>query len=239
MQLSTGNLPKKLIMTRLKRLIYSAITTSVLVNFIPLKVHADTGLSLTVYAGPQSVAPRQTIHVTVEFTDESGNSMNKGNVEISYLSDGTLKTLSGTPKLGLISFDVPAQNTIGLMTFSAKAADVTSKKALVTVVAGSPLPFKITAQPSKEPETLKLTSNVITDSHGNLISDLSLVSMEWIDFDGLKIRQTVQLLNGQILLTTKCPAKFKSPLIVRASVGAIESVSKDVSADCLGGQVKP
>ena len=223
-------------MTRPKKLICSAIATGLLVNFIPLKAHADTASSLTVYAGPQSVSPREVIHVTVEFTDESGSSMNDEAVELIYISDGILKTVSGTPKLGLMSFDIPSQDMAGLMTFSAQAADVTSNEALVTVVAGPPLPFKITALPNQEPETLKLTSDVITDSHGNPISELSLVSMEWIDFNGLKARQTVQLLNGRIAFTAKCPTTFTSPLKVRAIVDAIESVSKDVTADCLAGR---
>lgn len=225
-----------MIMTRPKKLICSVIATGLLANLIPLKAHADTASSLTVYAGPQSVSPREVIHVTVEYADESGSSMNDKTVELSYISDGILKTVSGIPKLGLISFDVPAQDMTGLMIFSAKAADVTSNEALVTVVAGPPLPFKITAQPNQEPETLKLTSDMITDSHGNPIADLSLVSMEWIDFNGLKARQTVQLLNGRIALTANCPTNFTSPLRVRAAVNAIESVSKDVSADCLAGQ---
>jgi len=203
---------------------------------MPLKAHADIAPSLTVYAGPQSVSPREVIHVTVEVTDKSGSSINDKAVELSYISDGILKTVSGTPELGLISFGVRAQDMTGLMAFSAKAADVTSNEALVTVVAGPPLPFKITAQPNQEPETLKLTSDVITDSHGNPISDLSLVSMEWIDFNGLKARQTVQLLNGRIAFTAKCPTTFTSPLNIRAIVDAIESVSKDVTSDCLAGR---
>jgi len=220
-------------MTRLKKLICSVIATGVLVNLIPLKAHADITPSLTVYAGPQSVSPREVIHVTVEITDQSGSSLNDKAVELSYISDGILKTASGTPELGLISFDVRAQDMTGLMAFSAQLADVISNEALVTVVAGPPLPFKITAQPNQEPETLKLTSDVITDSQGNPISDLSLVSIEWIDFNGLKTRQTVQLLNGRIALTAKCPTHFESPLKVRATVDAIESVSKDVTTDCL------
>lgn len=203
---------------------------------MPLKAHADIAPSLTVYAGPQSVSPREVIHVTVEVTDKSGSSMNDKAVELSYISDGILKTVSGTPELGLISFGVRAQDMTGLMAFSAKAADVTSNEALVTVVAGPPLHFKITAQTNQEPETLKLTSDVITDSHGNPISDLSLVSMEWIDFNGLKARQTVQLLNGRIAFTAKCPTTFTSPLKVRAIVDTIESVSKDVTSDCLAGR---
>lgn len=223
-------------MTRPKKLICSVIATGLLVNLIPLKAHADTATSLTVYAGPQSVSPQEVIHVTVEITDKSGSSLHDKVVELSYISDGILKTVSGMPKLGLISFAVLAQDITGLMVFSAQAADITSNEALVTVVAGPPLPFKITAQPNQESDTLKLTSDVITDSHGNPISALSLVSMEWIDFNGLKARQTIQLQNGRITFTSKCPTDFTSPLKVRATVDVIESVSKDVSADCLTGQ---
>lgn len=225
-------------MIRTNKLMCKLILISLLAYVAMPEAQAETVPSLIVYAGPQSVSPRETIHVTVEYTNIDGSNMNEGNVELFYVSDGTLKTLSGTPKLGLISFDVSAQDMVGLMAFSAKAAGVVSKEAPVTVVAGPSQSFKITAQPSKKIETLVLTSNVITDSYGNPISDLSLVSIEWIDFNGLTARQNIQLLNGRIVLTAKCPAIFTSPLIIRASVNTIEAVSKDVSADCLEGEAR-
>ncbi|MEP3890772.1 MAG: hypothetical protein ABJN69_09900 [Hellea sp.] len=223
-------------MTRPKKLICSVIATGLLVNLISLKAHADTAPNLTVYAGPQSVSPREVIHVTVELTEETSSRMNDEAVELSYMSDGTSKTVSGTLKFGLVSFEVPGQDKTGLMTFTAKAADVTSKEALVTVVAGSPMPFKITVQPNKKPETVKLSSGPIMDRHDNPISDLSLVSLEWIDVNGLKARQSVQPLNGRISLRAKCPANFTAPLRVRAVIDAVESISKDVSADCVARQ---
>jgi len=64
------------------------------------------------------------------------------------MSDGVVKTISGTPRYGLVSFDLPAQDTVGLMKFSANTKAGTSDEALVTVVAAQPQPFSLEAQSS-------------------------------------------------------------------------------------------
>jgi len=75
-------------------------------------------------------------------------------------------------------------------------------------------------------------SDVIADEYGNPVSDLSLISVDWIDDEGLKARQSTQLLNSRILLTGTCPAKFYGALKVQANLNAIQSAPIDVSSYC-------
>jgi len=219
-------------MTRQKKILCSVIATCLLANFVMPQAYADSAASLNIYAGPQSVSPRETIHVTLELTDARGNSLSDGNVELSYVSDGVVKTLAGIPTHGLISFDVQAQDSTGLMEFSAKTKGVTSKTAFVIVVATQPQPFSLKAKAGRQAETIKLTSDVFADKYGNPISELSLVSVDWIDDKGLKARQNTQLLNSRIVLTGKCPAKFHGTLKVQANLNSIQSVPIDISSYC-------
>jgi len=232
LQLSRGNYAKKKIMNRRNKLMHSVIATCLLTSLVTPKVYADTVRKIAVYAGPQSVSPREIIDVTVEITGMRGNNINDGNVILSYMSDGVVKTLSGTPRHGLVSFDVPAQDTVGLMKFSANTKVGTSEEALVTVVAAQPQPFSLEAQAGKHTGTIKLMSDVIADEYGNPVSGLSLISVDWIDDEGLKARQSTQLLNSRILLIGTCPANFIGALKVQATLNTIQSTPIDVSSYC-------
>jgi len=227
-----GQLRKEKIMTRRNKLMHSVIATCLLTSLVTPKVYADTVRKMAVYAGPQSVSPREIIHVTVEITGMRGNNINDGNVILSYMSDGVVKTLSGTPRHGLVSFDVPAQDTVGLMNFSANTKAGTSDEALVTVVAAQPQPFSLEAQAGKHTGTIKLMSDVIADEYGNPVSGLSLISVDWIDDAGLKARQNTQLLNNRILLTGTCPSKFYGALKVQANLNGMQSAPVDISSYC-------
>lgn len=188
---------------------------------------------LTVYAGPQSVSPLEIIYVTLEATTTvKGRTLVNQEVELSYLVDGILKTLSGNMVHGLISFDVPAQETTGLMKFSAKISDVTSNEALISVVAGRPQKFSLNIKAGEKVATVNMASGVLTDLYNNPVSDLSLLSIDWIDSDGLIAHQSVQPMNGQVLVTAKCPAKFSSPLKIRAAFNTVQFLSRDISSLC-------
>lgn len=232
LQLSWGNYAKKKIMNRRNKLMPSVIATCLLASLVASKVHAETVRGVVVYAGPQSVSPREIIHVTVEITGIRGNNINDETVILSYMSDGVVKTLSGTPRHGLVSFDLPAQDTVGLMKFSANTKVGISGEALVTVVAAQPQPFSLEVQAGKHSGNIKLMSDVIADEYGNPVSNLSLISVDWIDDAGLKARQNTQLLNNRILLTETCPSKFYGALKVQANLNGMQSAPVDISSYC-------
>ena len=232
LQLSRGNYAKINVMNRRNKLMPSVIATCLLTSLVAPKVHAKTVRGVVVYAGPQSVSPREIIHVTVEITGMRGNNINDETVNLSYMSDGVVKTLSGTPRHGLMSFDIPAQDTVGLMKFSANTKIGTSEEALVAVVAAQPQSFSLEVQAGKQTGTIKLMSDVIADEYGNPVSDLSLVSVDWVDDEGLKARQNTQLLNNRILLTGTCPSKFYGALKVRANLNGMQSAPVDISSYC-------
>ena len=208
------------------------IGTCLLASLATPNAYAETVRNVVVYAGPQSVSPREIINVTVEITGMRGININDGNVNLSYISDGVVKTLSGTPRYGLVSFDVPAQDTVGLMKFSANTKVGTSEETLVTVVAAQPQPFSLEAQAGKHSGTIRLMSDVIADEFGNPVSDLFLISVDWIDDKGLKARHNTQLLNSRIVLTETCPTKFYGALKVQANLNAIQSSPIDISSYC-------
>jgi len=106
----------------------------------------------------------------------------------------------------------------------------------VTVVAAQPQPFSLEVQAGKHIGTIKLMSDLIADEYGNPVSDLSLISVDWIDDKGLKTRQNSQLLNSRILLTGTCPAKFYGALKVQANLNAIQSAPIDISSYCKLGR---
>ena len=232
LQLSRSNYAKINVMNRRNKLMPSVIATCLLTSLVAPKVHAKTVRGVVVYAGPQSVSPREIIHVTVEITGMRGNNINDETVNLSYMSDGVVKTLSGTPRHGLVSFDLPAQDTVGLMKFSANTKIGISGDALVTVVAAPPQPFSLKVQAGKHKGSIKLMSDVIADEYGNPVSDLSLISVDWIDDAGLKARQNTQLLNNRILLTGTCPSKFYGALKVRANLNGMQSAPVDISSYC-------
>lgn len=220
-------------MNRLIKIIGTSAATLTTALVFPALVSADTLTnSVTVYAGPQSVSPGEPINVTVEATDRSGASLNKLPVTLSYKADGTIRTLTGRLEKGLVSFDVPAQTTAGHMTFSATVSGAYSNEAIVAVVAGRPQALYLTVKSGDAAQSVTLSSKVITDEFGNPISDLSPVIIDWIDQSGLKSRQTVQLLNGRVLLTTQCPVSFEGTLNIRAALGALQFTSPKLNALC-------
>jgi hypothetical protein len=224
-------------MNRLIKIIGTSAATLTTALVFPDLVSADTLTnSVTVYAGPQSVSPGNPIFVTVEATDHSGASLNKMPVTLSYKADGTIKTLTGRLERGLVSFDVPAQTTAGHMTFSATVSDAYSNDAIVAVIAGRPQKLYLTAKSGDTAQSVTLSSEVISDEFGNPISDLSPVIIEWIDQSGLKGRQTVQLSNGRVLLTTQCPVNFEGTLSIRATLGALQFNSPKLNALCVLGE---
>jgi len=221
-----------MIMTRPKKFIFLAITTGLLANALPLKAQADSGPSLTVYAGPQTVSPLETIYVTVEVTDSRGKNMDTHSVQLSYMSDGELKSLSGTPKNGLISFDIPAQKSGGLMAFSALAKGTKSSEALVTIAAGAPNKLSLKFAAHHEDGNLKVFSEVIKDDFGNSVSDLSLVTLNWLANDNLIGSQSLHLSNGRINSGLSCPAQASGSLKVQALLNNLVFISPDLSEIC-------
>lgn len=220
-------------MNRLIKILGTSAATLKTALVFPALVSADTLTnSVTVYAGPQSVSPRKPIFVTVEATDQSGASLNKLPVTLSYKADGTIRTFTGQLERGLVSFDVPAQTAAGHMTFSATVSGAYSNEAIVAVVAGRPQSLYLTVNPGDTAQSVTLSSKVITDEFGNPISDLTPVIIDWIDQSGLKSRQTVQLLNGRVLLTTQCPVSFEGTLNIRATLGALQFTSPKLNALC-------
>ena len=86
LQLSRGNYAKINVMNRRNKLMPSVIATCLLTSLVAPKVHAKTVRGVVVYAGPQSVSPREIIHVTVEITGMRGNNINDETVNLSYMS---------------------------------------------------------------------------------------------------------------------------------------------------------
>ena len=233
LQLSLHNNRKENDMTRLNKIIATCAATLVSGPVSPTSVGADTpAKALTVYAGPQSVSPGEPIYVSVEATHGNGESISNEQIALSYKFDGVVKTLSGRPQNGLVSFEVPAQTQAGHMTFTAVISQTQSNTVLVAVVAARPHRFSLTAERGEQSGTVTLSSKVITDKYGNPISDLSPVIIEWIDEAGLKSRETVRLLNGRVLLTTQCPASFEGAAKIKASLGALQFTSAKLNALC-------
>jgi len=219
-------------MTRQNKITGLLIAATLTASFLPQKAMADKAPNLTLYAGPQSVSPLDTIYVTVEITDMHGHNMDREKVELSFLNDGKQQYISGYPKHGLISFDVPAQKRQGLMTFSAKAGGGTSNEVLVAIVAASPseLSLKIIASPKTG--YLTISSKTIVDKFGNTVSDLSLTALNWIDNGSLIGSQSLQLSQGQLNHSLPCPAQFLGPLQLHASLSGLGFMSTDISTLC-------
>ena len=178
--------------------------------------------SLIVYAGPQSVSPQEIIYVTIEAAALETD------IELSYITDGQQKMLTGTTAHGLISFDVPAQTQTGHMSFTAKARHAESNTALVTVLSGPPEPFNMTVQQSDQIGFIDIASDMVTDKYDNIISNVSLVSIDWVDANGLIARHSTQVFQGKIALTIQCPSEFIAPL----KLNAASATSADLSELC-------
>ena len=189
---------------------------------------------LQVYAGPQTATPGQNISVTIEMTNLQGRSSHDERVQLTYNSDGVSTSLSGKVAQGLVSFDVPAQRKAGRMTFNAYIGDLISNHTSVMVVAGTPIKFEFDVKPSSDANLVNLTSDVIRDSFGNPVSDQTLISLDWIDQNGLKRSEFVQLLNGRMSHVGICPDAYAATLRIRAVLKNIEVFSTELSGLCPG-----
>ena len=210
-------------MTTLYKFIIRAALICFLVTTLCSRAKAS---QLTIYAGPQSVSAQEMIYVSVE------TAALEVDVKLSYITDGKPQTLTGITQHGLVSFDVPAQKLTGVMRFLAQSENSTSNEALVTVIAGPPLPFSMTTTKSQQSGSVDIGSDVIADKYGNVISSLSLSSIDWIDAGGMIASQSAQLIQGRIALTTQCPTKFTSPVKIRAKIHSATFTSADVSDLC-------
>lgn len=181
---------------------------------------------LKVYAGPQSVTPGEVIYVTVQSPGSQAA------IELTYMSDDDYEVLTGTTQHGLVSFEVTAQKTIGHMGFKAKAEKGFSNTAIVSVLAGPPTRLELNMKRGKQRGTIDVSSAVMTDRFDNPISDLALVSFDWIDKGGLIASQNIQLTRGRLLLNAICPVEFSGDLRIRAAVNDVAYVSPELSSFC-------
>lgn len=188
---------------------------------------------LQVYAGPQTVTPGQNISVTIEKTDLQGKSLDDEMVQLTYISDGTSISLSGKVSNGLVSFDVPAQHRAGRMMFNANAGDLVSNQSSVMVVADTPISFEFDVEPSRDANVVDLNSDVIRDAFGNPLSDQTLIAIDWIDKNGVKQSEFMQLSNGRMAHVSICPDAYVAPLKIRAVLKNVEVFSTELSDFCL------
>jgi len=210
-------------MTELNKFWFSSLAIGLL---WPYFIPSAQAVELNLYAGPQSITPREMIHVTVQ------SNVLETAIELSYnIGDGA-ETQTGITEQGLISFAVPAQDSVGQMRFTAHAGEVVSNMALVSVLAGSPQNFTLSVKQGMRAGTVEISSGIITDQFGNSISDLTLASLDWIDERGLNASHNVQLTQGRIILGMKCPGEFEGPLTLRAAVSFAEYISTDISSLC-------
>lgn len=210
-------------MTRLNKFRFSLLATGFLwPGFIP----SAQAIELNLYAGPQSITPREMIHVTVQ------SSVLETVIELSYNSGNRRETQTAITKQGLISFAVPAQETVGQMRFTAQAGHRLSNTALISVLSGPPQSFKLNIKTGTQAGIVEISSNLITDEFENAISDQSLVSLDWIDDRGLNSSQNSQLNQGRLILKMKCPSEFEGTLRLRAAVSSADFLSSDISSVC-------
>ena len=220
-------------MVRLERIVCTAFAAILFAATLPSSAHAnDTRKSVTIYAGPQSVSPGDIISVTVEATRADGKSLIDEVITMSFETDGVLETLSAKTTQGLALFEVPAQIKSGLMIFSANASGVASKEARIVVTANPPQAFTFKISRDEQVGYVEVVSSEIADEFGNHISDLSLVSVDWIDASGLNTRQMVQPTNGHIAFRAPCPSQFSGTLKIRASVQAQKITTPDIAELC-------
>ena len=192
--------------------------------------------AVTVFVGPQSLSPRETIAVTVQISPNAGNLIGTEKVELTYSADGDIKTLVGNAVLGLLSVDIAAQDHSGTMRFSAKVAGKASQEALVSVVPGPPQKLSLKIKPSNQPQQLILSSGQIIDAYGNTVSDQNLLALQWNDESGLIKSQNAQLLNGRLDLDVKCPSSSSGELTLRAFLKTVQFSSSDLSYLCYAGK---
>lgn len=218
-----GQLEEKTTMARRHTFLTSTIAIGALWSILTPSAQAS---NLNIYAGPQSISPREAIHVTVQ------SAARKVVVELSYNTDNGYEVRTGTTEHGLISFEIPAKKTVGQMRFTAKAGKNISNTAIVSVLAGPPQNFSLNIKRAKPVSSVEISSSVITDAFENPISDLALVSLDWADNNGLKASQDIQLTQGRIILRAKCPEKFDGALMLRARINSASSISSNLSSIC-------
>lgn len=183
-------------------------------------------VDLNIYAGPQSITPREIIYVTVQ------SDIQETTIELSYNSDNEHKVQIGTTQHGLVSFEIPAQKSVGQMQFKAKTNEGVSSTALISVFAGPPQDFTLSIKRGIQSGTLDISSSVLRDAFNNSISDLSLASLDWIDDKGLIASQNIQLTQGKIILNGTCPNNFEGDLTFRAAVNSTEYTRSNLSVFC-------
>lgn len=210
-------------MTRRRKFLVPAIAVGFVYPAFTLNALAT---ELNIYAGPQSVTPREVIYVTVQSEDSNAA------IELSYRADGKVEILTGTAVHGMISFEVPSQKTTGQMGFTAKSETGLSNTSLVSVLAGPPKSFNLEIKRGKQVRTVDVWSDIISDQFGNSISDHALVSIDLIDDRGLIASQNVQLTQGRIVSNTKCPREINGDLFIRAVVNDAADVTTDMSSLC-------
>lgn len=201
-------------------------TTIAICLLWPVCIPYAQASELNIYAGPQSVAPREIIHVTVQSLAQ------KTDIELSYTMDDGPVIRTATTKHGMVSFEIPAQNTVGQMRFMAKMGEDVSNTAIVSVFAGPPQNFALNIKSGKQLGTVYISSDIIKDAFENPISDLALVSIDWSDEKGLRSSQYIQLTQGRISLNTKCPNQYDGVLTLRAEVNSAVSNPINVSSFC-------
>ncbi len=235
LQLSLHTFAKKSAMKRTNKL----ISKSLLAGLSALAFTADSfakpaNTALTVYAGPQSVVPTQPVYVTVEATHPNGQSADDKEIALSFKRDGAHITLTGETKQGLASFKVAAGKTAGLMQFTAKAGTTRSDSVTVLITADRPQSFSLFTRATEQAGQIEIKSGLIADQYGNLISDITPVTLEWIDTSGLTAKQTARLQNSKLSLKRACPRSFTGALTIRASLQSLQIKSGDISNLCLG-----
>lgn len=220
-------------MRTLTRIMNGAIYTLATALALTEAAKAQTqNAAVRVYVGPQSVSPKKSIYVTIEATDFSGKSLDSETAVLSYQSDGVTKSITGDLNHGLVSFEIPAQVSVGHMVFSATVSDISSNEVFVAVLAGRPQSLSLKAEPVERADSVVIFSNVITDKFGNPVSDLSVIQIDWQDETGLIAQQTSQLLNGRVNLISNCPATFSGELQIKASLDSLQFILPKLNAVC-------
>lgn len=222
-------------MARLKKYVYIGFAAIIMFLALAMRGNASDSNAITVFVGPQSLTPNEIISVTVQTPQRRGRLFETEQVELIYTADGKINTLTGTPIHGLVSFDIPAQDQAGIMKFTARTLELISNEALVSVVPGSPESLPLTVNRSHQVGMVEISSSVITDTHGNTVSDQSLVTIQWIDETGLVKSQNAQLLNGRVYTEASCPSEFSGELKIRAVLKKIQFLSSDLSVSCVLG----
>jgi hypothetical protein len=187
---------------------------------------------LALYAGPQSATPSQIIHVTIEAFDARGRNIDGEMLTLVYTYEGQERSITAKAQHGLVSFEIPAQRRAGHMSFYARYEGHETNASLVMITAGPAIALKLAARLGTAKNTIEVTSPVLSDNFGNSVTDLSLVSLNWIDAKGLKASHKAQLSNGAVNHTLRCPTSFTGPLRLQAQLGNLQFKTPDIALLC-------